>query len=101
MTDPDFDTEWHAKRKAGWLNTDLYIYRDGGQLLASSTWVQKKWDDYATYYGMTSDDYVQRRQDFGKKGLSVTTFCAYKDGSEWRYCAIWGRFPDRGHTGST
>ncbi len=62
-------------------------------LLASAIWVQKKWDDYATYYGLTSDDYVQRRHDYGKKGLSVTTFCAYNDGSEWRYSAIWEKVP--------
>jgi hypothetical protein len=89
MTVADFDAEWHAKRKAGWLNTDLYIYRDGGQLLAAAIWVQKKWDDYATYYAMTADEYVQRRRDFGDKGLAVTTFCAYVDGGQWRYSAIW------------
>jgi Bacterial tandem repeat domain 1 len=89
MTIADFDAEWHAKRKAGWLNTDLYIYRDGGQLLAAAIWVQKKWDDYATYYGMTADEYVQRRRDFGDKGLAVTTFCAYVDGGQSRYSAIW------------
>ena len=67
----------------------MYIYRDGGQLLAAAIWVQKKWDDYATYYGMTADEYVQRRRDFGEKGLAVTTFCAYVDGGQWRYSAIW------------
>jgi hypothetical protein len=93
MSIADFDAEWHAKRKAGWLNTDLYIYRDGGQLLASATWVKKHWDDYATYYGMSADEYVQRRHDFGKKGLAVTSFCAYVDGGQWRYCAIWEKVP--------
>ena len=89
MTIADFDAEWHAKRKAGWLNTDLYIYRDGGQVLAAAIWVQKKWDDYATYYDMTADEYVQRRRDFGDKGLAVTTFCAYVEGGQRRYSAIW------------
>ncbi len=89
MTIADFDAEWHAKYKAKWLNTDLYIYRDGGKLFASATWVQKHYDDYATYYGMTSDEYVQRRSDFGQKGLVVTSFCAYQDGGQWKYCAIW------------
>jgi hypothetical protein len=89
MTVPAFDAEWHTKRKANWLNTDLYIYRDGGALLASATWVKKAWDDYSTYYGMTSDEYVEKRRDFGKKGLVVTSFCAYQDGGQWRYCAIW------------
>jgi hypothetical protein len=93
MTVADFDAEWHAKRQAGWLHTDLYIYRDGGQLLASATWVQKQWDDYATYYGMSADEYVQRRHDFGQRGLAVTSFCAYVDGGQWRYCAIWEKVP--------
>ena len=93
MTIPDFDTEWHAKKKANWLNTDLYIYHDGSQLLASATWVQKSFNDYATYYGMTADQYVQRRTDFGKSGLVVTSFCAYQDGGQWLYCAIWEKLP--------
>jgi hypothetical protein len=93
MTIADFDAEWHAKYKAKWLNTDLYIYRDGGKLFASATWVQKHYDDYATYYGMTSDEYVQRRSDFGQKGLVVTSFCAYQDGGQWKYCAIWEKLP--------
>ena len=38
---------------------------------------------------MTADEYVQRRRDFGDKGLAVTTFCAYVDGGQWRYSAIW------------
>jgi hypothetical protein len=37
---------------------------------------------------MTADEYVQR-EDFGKKGLVVTSFCAYMDAGKWRYCAIW------------
>ena len=93
MTIADFDKEWHDKRKAGWLHTDLYIYREGNKLLASSTWVQKKWDDYASYYGMTVDEYVQKREDYGKKGLVVTCFCAYPDGNDWKYCAIWEKLP--------
>jgi Polyglycine hydrolase-like, structural repeat len=93
MTIGDFDKEWHAKRKAGWLNTDLYIYRDGGKLLASATWVKKHSDDYATYYGMTKAEYEQKRKDYGKKGLVVTCFCAYTDGDQRRYCAIWEKLP--------
>jgi hypothetical protein len=67
MTIADFDTEWHAKRKAGWLHTDLYIYRDGGRLLASSTWVRRSGTTTPPPTGMTADEYVQRREDFGKK----------------------------------
>jgi hypothetical protein len=93
LTIADFDQRWHDKRKAGWLNTDLFIYRSGNELRAAATWVHKQWDDYATYYGMTADEYVQRYDDFRKKGLRVTSFCAYVSGSEWRYCAIWEKVP--------
>jgi polyglycine hydrolase-like protein len=42
---------------------------------------------------MSADEYVQRRHDFGQKGLAVTSFCAYVDGGQWRYCAIWENVP--------
>ena len=101
MTIADFDAEWHAKRKAGWLHTDLYIYRDGGKLLASSTWVKKKWDDYATYYGMSADEYVQRRRISARRVWpsppSARTWTAASGGT----APSGRRSPARGRTGST
>jgi hypothetical protein len=93
LTIADFDTQWHDLRKKGWLHTDLFIYRSGNEHRVAATWVEKKWDDYATYYDMSSEDYEQKYHDFGKKGLRVTSFCAYRAGSAWRYSAIWEKVP--------
>jgi hypothetical protein len=93
MSLAEFAEERDKKHKAKWLNTDLYVYREGGELLAAAIWVKKHFDGNTTHFDMTEDKYDQKRKDFENEGLVVTTFCAYKDGNHWRYAAIWEKLP--------
>lgn len=98
LTLPQFVDKWKAMRKAGWLHTDMFVYRSGSSHRVAAIWVQQPWEEYATYYDMTADSYEQRFVDFWEHGLRVTTACVYRVGSDLRYSAIWERLPGRwGH----
>jgi hypothetical protein len=98
LTLSEFEEKWKDLREEGWLHTDMFIYQSGSSLLVAAIWVQKPWEDYASYYDMTADVYKQRFDDFWEKGLRVTTACVYRVGSEYRCSAIWERVPGRwGH----
>jgi len=91
MTQAAFEKRWAELNKAGWLHTDLFLYRSGSTLLISAIWVKKSADGNACYFNMTADAYQKRFDDFWKAGLRPTTFCAYKVGNSYRDGANWER----------
>ena len=90
-----FEKRWKELHDAGWTHVDVFPYRVGATLLISSTWVKKPNSGNACYFDMTHAGYKQRFDDFWKVGLRVTTFCAYRHGSGYRYAAIWEKRPGR------
>jgi len=93
LTLEQFNAKWQEKRQQGFLHTDLHIYPTPSGLRVHSVWVKRPYEDYATYYGMTAQQYQQRFNDFWTKGLRVTTFVAYPTGQGMRYAAIWEKKP--------
>jgi hypothetical protein len=93
LTLPQFDAMWHDLRQQGFLHVDLNVYATSAGVRAAAVWVKKPFQDYACYYGMTGPVYNQRFKDFWKLGLRVTCFCAYRDGSSYRFAAIWEKLP--------
>lgn len=84
-----FAVMWKSMRQQSFLNTDLFIYPTGSGLRVASVWVKQPFEDYATYYDMTSAQYNKRFKEFWAKGLRVTCFVAYPVSSGYRYAAIW------------
>lgn len=98
MTVPQFEKRWKELHEAGWLHADMFVYPFGSTHRVSSVWVKTATTGYATYLNMTAAGYQQKFDDYWAKGLRVTTFCAYRHGTGYRYAAIWERKPGRwGH----
>jgi CubicO group peptidase (beta-lactamase class C family) len=88
---PDvYETRWHDYYNQGFLQTDLFIYNDGG-LKFAGTWKKLPHDGFASYWGMTDAVFTTRHSEFTAQGLKLVHFIAYRDAGQLRFAAIWQR----------
>jgi hypothetical protein len=87
-----YESTWQARRAEGWVQVDLTI-RSGAAPRFTSVWEQRPFDDYASFWGMTSQEYQNRFTQLGSNGLRTVRFCRYIDGGNERFAAIWEKLP--------
>ena len=87
-----YAARWHELRADDWVQVDLAI-TSGSDPRVTAVWEQRPFDDYASYFGMTAQDYQDRFNQFWGSGLKPIRFCRYLDGSAERFAAIWERLP--------
>lgn len=90
-----YEARWHERHAAKYVQVDLAI-AGGSQLRFTSVWERRPFDDYASYWGMTAQQYRNRFDEFWPKGLRPVRFCRYEQpGTGERFAAVWERLPGR------
>src|SRR5262249_784730 len=81
-----------TRRADGWVQVDLAI-RSGADPRFTSVWEKRPFEDYASFWGMTAQQYQDRFAQFGANGLRTVRFCRYMHGSHERFPAILEKLP--------